>query len=85
MGNMNEKKDIPWIHLVRVIACIMVVCLHVSTASREYPWAYSDRIFHYLVYLLTKPCVPLFFMVTGFLILPYKNGDDIKTFYTKRI
>lgn len=85
MGNVNEKKDIPWIHLVRVIACIMVVCLHVSDASREYSWTYSDKIFHRLIYLLTRPCVPLFFMVTGFLILPYKNGDDIKTFYTKRI
>lgn len=85
MDNQKIRKDIPWIHLVRVIACIMVVCLHVSTASREYYLTHSDKIFNRLAYLSTKPCVPLFFMVTGFLILPYKNGDDIKTFFLKRI
>lgn len=85
MDKHSVKKDIPWIHLVRVLACLMVVCLHVSTASRDYPLEHIDTAFNNAVYILTKPCVPLFFMVTGFLILPYKNGEDIMSFYRKRI
>ena len=81
----TTKQDIPWIHLVRVIACIMVVCLHVSTAARIIASDTTDLSFCRLVGLLSKPCVPLFFMITGFLILPYRNGDDIIGFYRKRI
>lgn len=82
---MNERKEIPWIHVVRVLACFMVVCLHVSTAADAYPMEHIDTTFKHLTYILTKPCVPLFFMVTGFLILPYRNGDDMMSFYRKRI
>jgi len=82
---MNERKEIPWIHLVRVLACFMVVCLHVSTAADAYPMEHIDTAFKHLTYILTKPCVPLFFMVTGFLILPYRNGEDMMAFYRKRI
>lgn len=79
------KKDIPWIHIVRVLACLMVVCLHVSTASRDYPLGHATEYFNHIIYILTRPCVPLFFMVTGFLILPYRNGGDVMSFYRKRI
>ncbi len=82
---MSERKEIPWIHVVRVLACLLVVCLHVSTAAADYPLTHIDNAFKHLVYLLTKPCVPLFLMVTGFLILPYQNGDDFMSFYRKRI
>ena len=85
MDKHSVKKDIPWIHLVRVLACLMVVCLHVSTASRDYPLEHIDTAFNHVVEIFTKPCVPLFFMVTGFLILPYRNGEDIMAFYCKRI
>ena len=82
---MTERKEIPWIHVVRVLACVLVVCLHVSTAAGDYPLTHIDTTFKHLVYLLTKPCVPLFLIVTGFLILPYRNGDDFMSFYRKRI
>lgn len=82
---MTKRKEIPWIHIVRVLACFMVVCLHVSTAADAYPLSHLDSAFKHIVYIATKPCVPLFFMVTGFLILPYKNGEDLWAFYKKRI
>lgn len=82
---MTKRKEIPWIHIVRVLACFMVVCLHVSTAADAYPLSHLDSAFKHIVYIATKPCVPLFFMVTGFLILPYKNGEDLLAFYKKRI
>lgn len=82
---VKNKHEIPWIHLVRVLACIMVVCLHVCSAADSYPKENIDNVFLYSFYYATKPCVPLFFMVTGYLILPYKYADDIMGFYKKRI
>lgn len=80
-----SPKEIPWIHLTRVIACIMVVCLHVGTAAKMYPMRECDRFFNSCMSLCTIPCVTLFFIITGFLILPYKDGENIKNFYKKRI
>lgn len=77
-------KDIPWIHLLRGIACLMVVCLHCQTAANFYPLDEGTRHFDSVVSLVTKPCVPLFFMITGYLILPYKYGNDIMSFYKKK-
>lgn len=80
------RKEIPWIHLLRVIACLMVVCLHCQTmASSSFILDVWAKQFDVIVSLVTKPCVPLFFMITGYLILPYKNEDDIFGFYKKRI
>lgn len=84
-GNRLMKQEIPWIHLVRVLACIMVVCLHVCSAANSYPKDNFDAAFLNSIYYATKPCVPLFFIVTGYLILPYKSGDNIMSFYKKRI
>ena len=77
------KEDIPWIHLLRVIACIMVVCLH----SLPYgSLTGTDNYFRYVVILLTRPCVPLFLMITGFLLLRNQSSDiDPIPFWKKRI
>lgn len=87
MNNVSKQKkqEIPWIHFVRVLACIMVVCLHVCSSADSYSKESIDNVFLYSFYYATKPCVPLFFMVTGYLILPYRNGDNIIGFYKKRI
>lgn len=84
--NIDKRKgEIPWLHLVRAMACLMVVCLHVVSAADAYPKSSADGFFVQLVWVATRPCVPLFFMITGFLILPYRNGDDLMAFYRKRI
>ena len=81
----QKHRDIPWIHLLRVLACLMVISLHCSTVARGFTMDELTRHFDVLVSVATKPCVPLFFMITGYLILPYRNGDDVMTFYKKRI
>jgi surface polysaccharide O-acyltransferase-like enzyme len=81
----QSHKDIPWIHLLRVLACLMVISVHCQTAAGNFTVDELTRHFDMLVTAATKPCVPLFFMITGYLILPYRNGDDVKTFYKKRI
>ena len=81
---MSERKEIPWIHLLRVIACMMVVCLHTLPPPDEFLCDGLDGKYRYVMSLLTKPCVPLFFMITGYLILPYKE-QNFSLFYKKRI
>ena len=81
---MSDRKDIPWIHLLRVIACMMVVCLHTLPPPGEFLCDGLDGKYRYVMSLLTKPCVPLFFMITGYLILPYKE-QNFSLFYKKRI
>ena len=81
---MNIQKDIPWIHSVRVLACVMVVMLHSLPPIYEFECEGVDLSFLMMVSAFTRPCVPLFFMITGYLILPYKQ-DDAFSFYKKRI
>lgn len=47
---MSQRKDIPWIHLLRVIACMMVVCLQIewNEASRT-----EGKSPLFIVYVLT--------------------------------
>lgn len=72
------RKDIPYIHFIRIIACISVICMHTVLS-------YSDKTFEFavLVKYLTRPNVPFFYMITGILILPAK--EDILLFYKKRV
>jgi len=81
---MNTQKDIPWIHGVRVLACVMVVMLHSLPPIYEFECEGADLSFLMMVSAFTRPCVPLFFMITGYLILPYKQ-DNALGFYKKRI
>lgn len=87
MGNFKKDSrtsEIPWINWLRVLACIMVVCLH-SLPAVEIPEP-GGRIFFQLVYAFTRPCVPLFLMITGFLLLRKQRSDiEAISFYKKRI
>ena len=80
----TSKQEIPWIHMVRVVACVMVVMLHALPPLGEMAIKGFDRLFYQVVFVYTRPCVPLFFMITGFLILPYKEDNPLM-FYKKRI
>lgn len=59
-----------WIDTVRAIACLMVVLLHVAAyyvnnanvGSADWTWANA-------IDSATRSCVPLFFMITGYLFL----------------
>ena len=81
----GEKKIVYWADLIRVIAIFLVVVAHVSgqltdiwakTSNRQ--WLIAD------VYGgIARVCVPLFFMISGYLLLP--RSEDLKVFYSKRI
>lgn len=74
------KKEIPYLHLIRVVACIMVVFLH---SLPTFKIEGLDQKFQIFITYFTLPCVPLFFMISGILLLPVKI--DINDFYRKRL
>ena len=81
------RQEIPWIHLVRVLACVMVVAIHICNIAFEHNPKdnFVNEIDSIFAFVVLKPCVPLFLMVTGYLILPYSYGNDVKGFYRKRV
>ena len=79
-----KKENIGWVDLLRVIACFLVVLSHCCDpfvaqfdANRE---SFLTGVF---TGSLVRPCVPLFVMMTGVLLLPVHS--NIKEFYQKRV
>lgn len=55
--------------LIRVVACLMVVMMHSPMPSEN-----ANGLFLGLLSYATAPCIGLFFMVSGALLLPVKEG-----------
>lgn len=75
------KKRVLWGDLIRIIAMIMVVFLH-ALAPYRYSFFDNHNTFQYLFVgwldAITRSAVPIFFMLTGYFVLPkrvtlYKN------------
>ena len=84
---LQQKNHIVWLDVVRLIAMFTVVCGHCTDPFNFYPGTASniDEIkFWGAVYgAVLRPCVPLFVMITGALLLPVRG--DASVFYKKRI
>lgn len=78
---------IVWLDVVRLIAMFTVVCCHCTDPFNFYPGTapdIADIKFWGAVYgAMLRPCVPLFVMITGALLLPVRG--DASVFYKKRI
>jgi len=59
------------IELLRVISCILVVCIHVSNVySRAYgEVSYGTYLFSLFTNCFSRVAVPVFFMISGYLLL----------------
>ena len=84
----TKREHIVWMDVVRLAAMFMVVCCHCTDPFNFYPGdppANIDQIkFLGAAYgAFLRPCVPLFVMLTGALLLPVKEETSI--FYKKRI
>ena len=64
--------------IIRSIACMMVVAMHAPMISDN-----ANGIFLSSLSYITAPCIGLFFMVSGALLLPCKE-DDGRVFIKKR-
>ncbi|MDF7676852.1 acyltransferase [Neisseriaceae bacterium ESL0693] len=73
-------KKIIWLDATRAIAIILVVFTHAHENA-----SISNNILVSVFYSIDRLGVPLFFMISGGLILPKLYNTDIFTFYKKRI
>lgn len=82
--NHNTREYIGWVDLLRLAACFLVVLAHSCDA---FVWnfsnSHSDYVAGTVIGSLVRPCVPLFAMISGILLLPVNT--DIRTFYSKRL
>lgn len=83
---IKERENVGWIDLLRVLACFLVVFSHCCDgfvgqfdADRE---SFLTGVF---AGSFVRPCVPLFVMMTGVLLLPVKKEYTLRGFYRKRI
>jgi len=81
----NQKEIILWADLIRVVAIFLVVLIHVSgqltTVWGKIPtnqWIIAD-----IYGSIARIAVPLFFMISGYLLLP--RSESLSVFYIKRM
>ena len=67
-----------YINLLRILACLMVIFMHAPLPSEQ-----ANGIFLSTLSYITAPCIGLFFMVSGYLLLPIKQ--DAGSFLRKRL
>ena len=88
MNLSNQKNQhIVWLDVVRFIAMFTVVCCHCTDPFNFYPGTAPNigeiKLWGAIYGSVLRPCVPLFVMNTGALLLPVRG--DASTFYKKRI
>ena len=88
MNISNQKNQhIVWLDVVRFIAMFTVVCCHCTDPFNFYPGTAPNigeiKLWGAIYGSVLRPCVPLFVMITGALLMPVRG--DASTFYKKRI
>src|SRR5689334_20516589 len=80
-----KKEPLYWIDLIRTVAIFLVIVIHVATPVFN-EWAHlpaSWRTFANIYGSIARMSVPLFFMASGFLLLP--RSESIGDFFAKRV
>lgn len=80
------RPHIVWMDALRFVAILMVVACHCTDPFNASPESRANPEFNYWgsVYgSMLRACVPLFVMMTGFLLLPVRQEASL--FYKKRI
>ena len=86
MENKRTGKNnrIEYISLISVISAIAVIYLHVNSCF----WKFSTSRYWFTANIIESVfyfAVPLFFMISGALLLEFNKKYNIKTFFKKRI
>lgn len=87
MDSDLRKSRVAWIDMLRVVACFMVVMAH---ACDPFVGQFDNDRTSFLTGAafgsLMRPCVPLFVMMTGALLLPVAPARrSLDAFYRKRV
>ena len=87
MELQKNPQHIVWLDVVRFVAIFAVVCCHCTDPFNFYPGTPPNigeiKLWGAIYGALLRPCVPLFVMITGALLLPVRG--EISVFYKKRI
>lgn len=78
----KPKKRIATLDLVRVVAIILVILTHAREVAGPYE---HNELFNIIGYSIDRNGVPLFFFLTGALVLTKAHTFPILSFYKKRI
>ena len=86
--SLQSKEHIVWLDVVRFAAMFTVVCCHSADPFNFYSGSASAdlediKLWGAVYGAFLRPCVPLFVMITGALLLPVRGETSI--FYRKRI
>lgn len=84
---VSNQTRIGWVDVLRVLACFLVVLSHACDAFvGQFD---NDRVAFLTgtgIGSLVRPCVPLFVMMTGVLLLPIcKRDESLNAFYSHRL
>lgn len=81
--NVIQKEHIAWVDILRLTACFLVI---VSHSCDPFVGQFDNNHYEFLtgafIGSFVRPCVPLFVMISGVLLLPVNM--DMATFYKKR-
>ena len=83
-SNSISSNSIYWVHLLRVMAVMFVVLLHASAQilQLDVEFASFDWWVGNIIDSSMRMCVPLLFMITGYLLLG--KSESLGTFFHKR-
>ena len=81
------KQRIPYLDFLRCLAICLVVILHSIAATLVNPALYSCTTWHLCMAIdpLDRAGVPLFFMISGYLLLSRSSTEHVSTFYKHNI
>lgn len=84
----KQNTHVVWLDVVRLVAMFTVVCCHCTDPFNFYPGEPPLNILEIKFWgaaygAFLRPCVPLFVMLTGALLLPVRGEASV--FYKKRI
>ena len=85
-SSSSQPHRIVWVDVLRFLAIFMVICIHCADPFNVSPEARSNPEFNFwgsIYGSFLRPCVPLFVMITGLLLLPVNM--PIQSFYKKRL
>ncbi|WP_220576058.1 acyltransferase [Bacteroides sp. FSHCM14E1] len=87
MELQKNPQHIVWLDVVRFVAMFTVICCHCTDPFNFYPGTAPNideiKLWGAIYGALLRPCVPLFVMITGALLLPVRG--EVSVFYKKRI
>lgn len=87
MELQKNPQHIVWLDVVRFVAMFTVVCCHCTDPFNFYPGTAPNideiKLWGAIYGALLRPCVPLFVMITGALLLPVRG--EVSVLYKKRI